>query len=131
MKKTKVTKTKVKKFTIIFSLVFTLLLFLTQFVFAYPVPSAVIGEVFGLGANHAYVFITASDPINADTLYYNSLQADDLGRFVDIIPLDSGTEFILTVQLLPSNGEMPQDSVTIVYEDVMAGDENYVNYTFP
>lgn len=96
---------------------------------AYPTPSAVIGELTGPGSQLAYVYVTAFDLTNGNTLYYNSFQANEQGQFVEVIPLDTGTNFKLTVQFFPSTGTIEDDLVVLSYE-MQAGDEQYINYVF-
>lgn len=95
---------------------------------AYPMPTAIIGELSGPGADHAYVYVTAFDLDDGSILYYSSYQADELGRFIDVFSLDEGEEFKLTVQLLSNIGG--SEVVSLSY-DLFSGEEIFIEYSFP
>ncbi len=121
-----------RKEFLILKLVIIILIFLFTFtlVAAYPMPTAVIGELSGEGASNAYVYITAYNQEDASTIYYNSLQSDSEGRFLDIIALDQGIEFTLKVQLLPQGANLDNDIVTYSFNNLNIGNDQYIDHVF-
>jgi hypothetical protein len=122
-------KRKLRDF-VFWILLVIMLLFCMTMVLAYPMPTAIIGELSGEGSSNAYVYVTAFDLEDGTTLYYNSFQSDSQGRFVDVLSLDQSLEFMIQVQLLPQGGDLSTDGVVYSFNNLQAGDDQYIEHIF-